>query len=153
MSNPITNQIKPFVVAQFSDCHLFADKQAKHFGANVWQNLIRVLTDIAKQNKVDCVVFTGDLTQDHSELSYQHFANAVEQAKLTVPVYSLAGNHDDRSLLSKHLTAPVFQTKKTINDDFWQIQLLDSKSDTPSGLVNQESLQGLTQHIDNRKFQ
>lgn len=145
--------IKPFIIAQFSDCHLFADKQAKHFGANVWQNLNQVLADIAKRNNIDCVVFTGDLTQDHSELSYQHFVNGVEQAKLAMPVYFLAGNHDDRSLLIKHLIAPTFQTKKVISNDFWQIQLLDSKSDTPSGLVSQPCLQALPQQIDSNKFQ
>lgn len=145
--------IKPFIIAQFSDCHLFADKQAKHFGANVWQNLNQVLADIAKRNNIDCVVFTGDLTQDHSELSYQHFVNGVEQAKLAMPVYFLAGNHDDRSLLIKHLIAPTFQTKKVISNDFWQIQLLDSKSDTPSGLVSQPCLQALSQQMNSNKFQ
>jgi len=149
----MTNQIKPFVIAQFSDCHLFSDKQALHLGANVWQNLIRVLADIAERNNIDCVVFTGDLTQDHSELSYQHFANAVEQAKLTMPVYFLAGNHDDRSLLTKHLIAPNFQSNKVISNDFWQVHLLDSKSDTPSGLVSQQCLQDMSQQTDSSKFQ
>jgi len=147
------NQLKPFVIAQFSDSHLFADKQAEHLGAKVWQNLTRVLTDIAKRNNIDSVVFTGDLTQDHSELSYQHFANAVEQAKLDMPVYFLAGNHDDRSLLTKHLIAPKFQKNKIISNDFWQIHLLDSKSDTPSGLVSQQCLQALSQQINRKKFQ
>ncbi len=64
----MTDQRKAFVIAQFSDCHLFADKQTKLLGANVWQNLMLVLADIAQRNDIDCVVFTGDLTQDHSEL-------------------------------------------------------------------------------------
>jgi len=153
MTVQITNQIKPFVIAQFSDCHLFADKKAEHFGANVWQNLILVLADITERNDIDCVVFTGDLTQDHSELSYQHFSNAVKQAKLAIPVYFLAGNHDDRGLLTKHLTAPTFQTSNIISNDFWQIQLVDSKSETPSGLISQSSLQTLSQQIDSSKFQ
>ena len=72
----------PLVVAQFSDCHLFADKNSKHFGANVWQNLQLVLADIAKRNDIDCAIFTGDLTQDHTEVSYQHFVQAVKQAEL-----------------------------------------------------------------------
>lgn len=149
----MTNQIKPLVIAQFSDCHLFADQQAEHLGANVWQNLTRVLADIAQRNNIDYAIFTGDLTQDHTEASYQHFANAVKQAKIAIPVYFIAGNHDDRNLLTKHLIAPEFDTNKTISHDFWQIQLLDSKSDTPSGLVSQSSLQSLSQHIDKRKFQ
>ena len=152
-STQMTDPIKPLIIAQFSDCHLFADKQAKHLGANVWQNLILVLDDIAARSNIDCVVFTGDLTQDHSELSYKHFANAVEQANLAMPVYFLAGNHDDRQLLTQYLTAPVFQTSKIISHEFWQIQLLDSKSDTPSGLVSKRSMQTFSQQIDNSKFQ
>ncbi|MBL0710560.1 MAG: metallophosphoesterase [Colwellia sp.] len=143
--------IKPFVVAQFSDCHLFADKKAKHFKANVWNNLRLVLADIAKQDPLDCIVFTGDLTQDHSDLSYQHFVDAIEQAKFKIPVYFLAGNHDDPTLLTKYLTAPLFQQNKTISDEAWQIQLIDSKSDTPSGIVSQQCLQNLSQSINKNK--
>lgn len=142
-----------FVIAQFSDCHLFADKQAKHLGANVWQNLNRVLTDIAQRKKVDGIVFTGDLTQDHTEDSYHHFVHAIEQAKFAIPVYFLAGNHDDRALLSQHLVEPNFQSNKMLYNDFWQIQLLDSKSDTPSGLVSSQNLQALSQQMDSTKFQ
>ena len=147
------NQLKAFTIAQFSDCHLFADKNAKHFGANVWQNLTRVLTDIAQRETVDCAVFTGDLTQDHSELSYQYFVEAIAQAKFSIPVYFLAGNHDDKKMMAKHLTAPNFQMNSTISHDFWQLQLVDSKSDTPSGLVSQKSLTELAQRIDKNKFQ
>ena len=142
-----------FVIAQFSDCHLFADKQAKHLGANVWQNLNRVLTDIAQRKNVDGIVFTGDLTQDHTEDSYHHFVHAIEQAKFAIPVYFLAGNHDDRALLSQHLVEPNFQPNKMLYNDFWQIQLLDSKSDTPSGLVSSQNLQALSQQMDSTKFQ
>ena len=149
----MTNQIKSFVVAQFTDSHLFSDKSGKHFDANVWQNLTIVLTDIAKRDNIDCVVFTGDLTQDHSELSYQHFADAVKKAQLKMPVHFLAGNHDDRELLTKYLLAPIFQDSKTIDNDSWQIQLLDSKSDTPSGLISQSNLHAFSQQIDNKKFQ
>jgi len=152
-NNLMNSSKKTFVIAQFSDCHLFSDKQAKHLGANVWQNLNRVLTDIAKRKNIDSIVFTGDLTQDHSESSYQHFVHAVQQAKLVIPVYFLAGNHDDHDLLTKHLIAPTFQTNKTLGNDFWQIQLLDSKSDTPSGLVSSQKLQTISQQMDRTKFQ
>lgn len=147
------NSVKPFVIAQFSDCHLFSDLQAEHLGANVWHNLNQVLADIAKRNNINCVVFTGDLTQDHSEQSYQHFAKAIKQAELPVPVYFLAGNHDDRALLTKYLIPPDFSINKVINNDYWQIHLLDSKSETPSGLVSQQSLQWLSQKTDSSKFQ
>lgn len=149
----MTIQRNVFTIAQFSDCHLFADKNANHFGANVWQNLTQVLTDIALRDNIDCAVFTGDLTQDHSELSYQNFVEAVTQAKLTIPVCFLAGNHDDKQMLAKYLTAPTFQTNDIFSHDFWQVQLVDSKSDTPSGLVSEKVLDELGQRIDNNKFQ
>ena len=146
-------QNKAFTIAQFSDCHLFADKNAEHFGANVWQNLTQVLTDIAQRKTIDCAVFTGDLTQDHSELSYQHFVDAVAKTKFTIPIYFLAGNHDDKKLIAKHLTAPTFQTNNIISHDYWQLQLLDSKSETPSGLISEKSLGELPQRINKNKYQ
>lgn len=149
----MTIQNKMFTIAQFSDCHLFSDKKAKHYGANVWQNLTQVLTDIAERNTVDCAVFTGDLTQDHSELSYQYFVDAVEQAQFTIPIYYLAGNHDDKKMIAKYLTAPIFQTNNIIDHDYWQVQLLDSKSETPSGLVSNKTLEKLAQQIDKNKCQ
>ena len=141
------------MIAQFSDCHLFSDKNASHLGANVWQNLLRVLADIAKRNNIDCAVFTGDLTQDHTELSYKYFVEAISQSKLNIPIYFVPGNHDDRRMLNKYLTPSKFKANKTINHDFWQIQLLDSKSETPSGLVSQNNLQCLSQQIDVKKYQ
>lgn len=149
----MTIKSKIFTIAQFSDCHLFADKSAKHFGANVWKNLTHVLNDITQRNNIDCAVFTGDLTQDHSELSYQYFVEAVIQAKFTIPVYFLAGNHDDKKMIVKYLTAPTFQTDNIVNHDFWQIQLLNSKSETPSGLFSEEALNELPQRINKNKFQ
>jgi Icc protein len=142
-----------FTIAQFSDCHLFADKNTEHFGANVWSNLTQVLTDITNRDNIDCAIFTGDLTQDHSEVSYQNFVEAIVKAKLTIPVYFLAGNHDDKNMFAKYLTKPIFNTENSINQEYWQIQLVDSKSETPSGLVNDIALGKLTQQIEGNKFQ
>ena len=144
---------KPFTIAQFSDCHLFADKTALHFGANVWQNLTKTLTDISSRDTIDCAVFTGDLTQDHSEISYQYFVEAIVEANLSIPVYFLAGNHDDKPLIAKYLTSANFHLSNTIDHDYWQLQLLDSKSETPSGVVSESDLHSMAQRIDTDKFQ
>ena len=149
----MTTSKKIFTLAQFSDCHLFSDKEARHLGANVWKNLNRVLTDIAKRTTIDCVVFTGDLTQDHSEQSYQHFVSAIQKAKIPTAVHFVLGNHDDRVLVTKHLSSPSFDDSKTIDSDFWQIQLLDSKSDTPSGLVSTQHIHLLSQQMNQKKSQ
>ena len=149
----IINTDKPLIVAQFSDSHLFADTQGLHHGSNVYQHLQQVLADIAVLEDIDVIVFTGDLSQDHSEQSYQHFAKAVQQVKLATPVFFLAGNHDEPALLTKYLTEPLFCSEKAVNIKAWQIQLLNSKSATPAGFVSKEALAKLTTDIDKNKFQ
>jgi len=147
------NVSKPLVVAQFSDCHLFSNTSALHLGANVWQNLTGVLAELAKNKNIDLIIFTGDLTQDHSVKSYQLFLQTVANAKLSAKIYYLAGNHDEPTLLNKYLTGSCFSVDKTITDQHWQIQLIDSKSTTPSGLVTTASFTKLNQAINKSKHQ
>ncbi|WDE13018.1 metallophosphoesterase [Thalassomonas haliotis] len=140
-------------LAQISDCHLFADKNALHCGVNVYDNLKRVLTELSDNNTLDYLVFTGDLSQDHSEGSYRHFADLVRQANLKVPVYFLPGNHDDETLLNKYLTVPCFHPGKVIEHLRWQVCLLSSKGDTPAGYLSGQSLQQLKQAVNPGKSQ
>ncbi|MCW8834154.1 MAG: metallophosphoesterase [Colwellia sp.] len=149
---PVVKATNPLVIAQFSDSHLFADPQGLHHGSNVFLHLQQVLADIAKRADIDLVVFSGDLSQDHSEQSYQNFARAVSQAKLGVRVYYLAGNHDEQALLTKHLNQAEFCQDKTITANAWQLHLLDSKSGTPAGFVRQEELSSLKAKLDKDKF-
>jgi len=148
---------KPVVIAQFSDSHLFSDPSSLHHDANVYQHLQQVLADIAQQPRLDAIIFTGDLTQDHSEKSYQHFAQLVAQAQLPVPVYYLAGNHDDPDLMTEHFghssVQHCFNSEKHITLGNWQIQLLDSKTATPAGEVDNFNFQQLSNNIDSDKFQ
>ncbi|WP_236701186.1 metallophosphoesterase [Thalassomonas viridans] len=140
-------------LAQISDCHLFADKSALHCGVNVYNNLKRILTELSRNQALDYLVFTGDLSQDHSELSYQHFAELVQQANLKVPVYFLPGNHDDQALLDKYLTAPHFNRDKVIEHPNWQVCLVNSKGDTPAGFISEQSLGQLAHSVNREKSQ
>lgn len=145
-----------FHIAQFSDCHLFATIEGVHYGANVYQNLCLILNDIAHNPTLDIAIFTGDLTQDHSEASYQLFVKAIEQSRLTIPVYFLAGNHDDITLMEQVLTSPENTTlnnqgltikcskDKLITTEHWAIALLNSKSDTPAGIIDDSSLKQIS---------
>jgi Icc protein len=144
---------KPLVVAQFSDCHLFSDINGLHHGSNVFQHLQQVLADIAKNKQLDAIIFTGDLSQDHSEQSYQNFVEAVQQVTLKTPVYFLSGNHDEKALLTKYLTEPLFCEEKTVNAKYWQIHLLNSKSDSPAGYISKKQLSKVKTNICHEKFQ
>ncbi|WNC69328.1 metallophosphoesterase [Thalassotalea nanhaiensis] len=139
-------------IAQFSDCHLFSTKGGMHYGHNVFTNLTSVLSELASMKDLDAAVFTGDLTQDHSDESYQLFNQVIIDSNLSCPIYWLAGNHDDTLLLSKHLTAMNIQADKDITMNDWRLLLIDSKSDTPAGLVNEKQqgrIRSKTKDIEN----
>lgn len=129
---------QPLIIAQVSDSHLFAQSGQLHCGVDVLANLKAVLNSLAKDDSIDYVVFTGDLTQDHTEASYQQFANAFTQANIQAPSYFLAGNHDEHALLNKHLVGSPFNQEKTITHRNWQVQLVNSKGETPSGYFARE---------------
>jgi len=143
----------PLVVAQFSDSHLFGDINQYHHDANVYNNLQQVLANMANNKKIDVIVFTGDLTQDHSQGSYQNFAELVKQANINSPVFYLAGNHDEPELLTQYLVEPTFSSSQCFETEQWKIQLIDSKSNTPAGFVNQKSLSKLKSRVEGQKFQ
>lgn len=130
---------KKITFAQISDSHLFADINATHCGANVFQNLVDVFRHIDKRAEIEFMLFTGDLTQDHSHKSYHRFVQAYQQASDNVkPVYYLPGNHDDLLMLQDTFNNEVLKPERTVELEHWQIQLLNSKSDTPAGVWSHE---------------
>jgi Icc protein len=139
--------------AQISDCHLYENKTEEHYGVNVFDNLLCVLLSIKQQAELQFIVFTGDLTQDHSSQSYQNFVAAFKQSQITLPVYYLAGNHDEEELFALHLTRTPFNSAKTIDLAHWQIQLIKSKSDSPAGIVDIKQNTELLSASASNKFQ
>lgn len=135
-------------IAQFSDCHLFSTKSGLHYGHNVFTNLASVLAELDKMRHLDAVIFTGDLTQDHSVESYQLFNQAIIDSNIHCPIYWLAGNHDDIELMNEHLIAEPIRHDKKVRIKNWQLLLIDSKSETPAGLVNQQQLDIIRNHND-----
>jgi Icc protein len=142
-----------FIVVQISDSHLFAEKSGLHHNTNVYQNLIKVLHKIKQLPHIDVIIFTGDLTQDHTNASYQLFVQAFEECAIITPVYYLAGNHDEPTLLNHHLVSAPFCQAKIIETNDWQILLMASKSDTPAGEVTQQQFDQVANNIDVKKSQ
>lgn len=140
-------------IAQISDTHLFADKNTLHCGANVYRHLVNVLTHIQGVEKPDVIVFTGDLTQDHTDDSYQRFVEIFLQLNIEIPVHFIAGNHDEHRQLDQYLTGKPFNSSKTITRNAWQILLINSKSETPSGYVAEQALNELSKNIEPEKKQ
>lgn len=136
--------IAPVVkLVQISDSHLFAETNGQHVGVNVYQNLIEVMHAISEINDLDAIIFTGDLTQDHTEQSYYRFTDALAASSISCPVYFLAGNHDDPEVLNDVLSAAGCKNEKLFSINNWQIALLNSKSATPAGYFNVKEHQPL----------
>mgnify|MGYP006078751245 FL=1 len=149
MNNTIT-------IAQITDSHLFGQVNSLHCGKNVYLHFVSVLAEIKKNKDIDYLIFTGDLTQDHSEESYQLFARAIEQSKISVPVLFLSGNHDETALLNKYLNKSPFIPDKLIQNDYWQVMLVESKSkiiEGPSGRVDDDELLKLSDMLEGQKRQ
>lgn len=152
-TKPYSLNNKPVVLAQITDSHLFSSPDGLHHGYNVLDNLKKVLLSICNNSKIDYIVFTGDLTQDHTEQSYQNFVDCVHSCDITVPIYYLAGNHDEPELLAKYFAVSPFTADKEISLSHWQIQLVDSKSETPAGYVSELALERLQSVIKQDKNQ
>ena len=144
---------KPTVIAQITDSHLFSSLNGLHHGYNVLKNLKDVLFSIRHRCEIEAIIFTGDLTQDNTEQSYQNFVDCVSECKITVPIYYLAGNHDEPALLDKYFSASPFIADKEITFTHWQIQLVNSKSETPAGYVSKQALNKLEGAISKDKCQ
>ena len=145
--------LNTLTIAQLSDSHLFADKNGKHHQANVYQNLKNVLCAIKEQPLIDAIVFTGDLTQDHTQASYQLFVDAFEACEISVPVHFVSGNHDEPSQLKRYLSNAPFCQDNLIENDYWQVLLIESKSDTPAGFITKGECEQAAKVINSAKSQ
>lgn len=133
-----------FRLAQLTDCHLFADGALWH-GIDSSAYLTRVLAHLSRQHW-DCVVVTGDISQDHSAASYRKLQTLCQHYLSTTPVAWLPGNHDELAQLQAYCQQPPFITQKQLHLGNWQLLLLNSKGPTPAGLMTASDLAQL-RHI------
>jgi Icc protein len=88
---------RPFLLAQLTDPHI----GATWGGGDPVAGLRAALASMLKLSPgVDAVLISGDLADHASDAEYEQLADLL--ADLEVPVYVLAGNHDDRDALRRH---------------------------------------------------
>lgn len=128
---------------QISDTHLFADPQKELLGVATEQSFRAVLNAIVGHAQpYDVVLATGDLSQDQSMASYQHFARLI--SRLKKPVHWLPGNHDHQVTMHTELTHPLIRREMQLVTNDWQIILLDSQvAGTPHGWLSHDQLHDL----------
>lgn len=127
-------------VLQISDCHLFADKNKSLLGVNTYDSFCAVIDEIKAQNfNYDFIAFTGDISQDYSVKSYEHFAEIIKV--LNKPVFFLPGNHDDGPLMYRIFENLGVNIAKNVITPKWQFIFLNSEVyAVPHGWVERRQL-------------
>lgn len=137
-------------VLQLTDPHLFAEESGTLLGVHTAQSFKAVLESILNQNlHFDCVIVSGDISQDYSVSSYQRFAHAI--SVLERPVFFVPGNHDDGPLMYRILSDYGVNTQRCLIADKWQFVFLNSEVySVPHGWVERHELNYLRDRIEDR---
>ncbi|WP_067514418.1 3',5'-cyclic-AMP phosphodiesterase [Endozoicomonas ascidiicola] len=114
---------KKIQVLQITDTHLFASSHSALMGVDTAATFEAVLKMVKSDfYQAQCVLVTGDLTQDDSADSYHYLKDALSD--LPMPNYWLCGNHDREDLMNAISPAAM---KKKVELGNWQILLLNSQ--------------------------
>jgi Icc protein len=136
-------------ILQITDPHIFKNDTGCLLGLNTRDSLRAVLDDISANHlDADLVLATGDISQDHSLESYEHFASALQG--LGMPVAWLPGNHDTPEFMADSLRGGHFVDNKLIEIGDWLCVLLDSSSpNAVHGALGEQQLDFLDQALSN----
>ncbi|AWK82818.1 3',5'-cyclic-AMP phosphodiesterase [Photobacterium damselae] len=129
------------VLLQITDTHLFANDAGSLLGVATKDSFHAVLAAIDHQARpFDAIIATGDISQDHSTESYQHFAQGI--ARWQQPCFWLPGNHDYQPSMKAVLPSPQIKPcEQVLLGEHWQMILLDSQvPGVPHGELRAEQL-------------
>lgn len=112
-------------VAHLTDTHLFAAAEGELLGVVTDRALRTVVADVRGQLPApDLVLVTGDLVHDETLAGYQRLRTIL--SVFSAPVYTLPGNHDDRSLLATVFKGSPAGSGIAEVHGSWQVVRLDS---------------------------
>jgi len=107
---------KPFLIAQVSDLHIKAGGRLSYRVVDTAEMLRACIAHMLAQPQCpDVVVFTGDLVDFGRPEEYAVLRELI--APLTMPVYLIPGNHDERTALREAFPAHSYlrQTSEFVN--------------------------------------
>ncbi len=126
---------------QITDTHLFEATDGSLLSVNTGDSFNAVVNAILEQQcEYDAVLATGDISQDHSALSYQRFERGI--APLEKHCFWLPGNHDFKPNMTSVLPSQQIQhIEHVLLGDHWQMILLDSQVvGVPHGRLSDQQL-------------
>ena len=130
----------PLRIIQISDMHLFAEEGRVLLGVNTEESFQAVIDHVQQHmNNKDLIILSGDISQDASESAYIRVADLMK--KMNVPVYWVAGNHDDPNIMARIYPYETISNHRHIVLENWHIILLNShKPKVVEGYLAQSEL-------------
>ncbi len=114
-------------VVQITDSHLCAEPGGKLLAVDTDYSLQQVIRQVLQeQSTMDVVLATGDLADNGAEDAYYRLHDYFNAA-FTVPVFWLAGNHDDCAAM-KRVIGEGRELTGSIESPHWQILMLNSQT-------------------------
>lgn len=135
-------------LVQITDTHLFAAEDGSLLSVNTNDSFSAVVEAVTQQDfDFDAILATGDISQDHSDVSYQRFAQGIEPLKQ--PCFWLPGNHDYKPSMGSVLpSTQIVQAEHALLGEHWQMILLDSQVEgVPHGRLSQQQLDLLDEQL------
>ncbi len=140
-SKPVIN------VLQITDTHLFRDSSGCLLGLNTEQSLEAVMTEVTNRHlPADMILATGDLVHDGTPAAYRRIFGHLERPG--IPVYCLAGNHDEAETLQQSLQDGLLHYTTNAHKGNWNFIFLDSSvAGSEGGHLGSGTLQSLETHL------
>ena len=110
---------------QLTDCHIYADADARFDGVDTRASLAMILAMIALRPAADALLLTGDLSMDGSRASYRWLEQAL--APIGSPILALTGNHDNPARWPPGAGPGFVATPTLFELPPWRLILLDTR--------------------------
>ena len=140
-------------IIQITDLHLNKSKEMISNGVNTLDSANMVINKIRNNEEdIDCLVLSGDLSNDYSIESYDHLIHLLKD--FNQPIYLMSGNHDSPYLLKSLTNNNNIFFKSFDCFDNWGVFMFNTKKEnSPNGLLNIEELEYLDEVLANVLYQ
>ena len=134
-------------LVQLTDPHYLADPDGRLKDVHTRTTFVQVLTTaLAESPPPVAILLTGDVTQDGSRAGYEGIRE--DLAKAGVPVWSLAGNHDDPVVMAEVMSGDGFHFCAPQRLGPWEVLLVSTwDGDRGGGRVGEAGLQTLARQL------